>query len=183
MKLKRLNDSQSFRATFLIGCFLILICIVWLATGCGDDNPTNPVIIVPSPKPVSVSLDSIIVVQIPFENDEGICWDLFSGADLFFNFTNSAGVILLRSEIIYDLSRSDLPVIFWTDPPYIINNWNTTYFFKLYDWDALSNNDYIGKVYFCINQVIENQGYSERLIIRNQSQTIRLRLALRWVWS
>ena len=36
--LKRMNDSQGFRASFLIGCFLILICIVWFATGCEGEQ-------------------------------------------------------------------------------------------------------------------------------------------------
>ncbi len=130
--------------------------------------------------PGIVFLDSIIIEQIPFTDEAGAGWDLFSGPDLFFHFTNSAGDILLYGYTRDDLSPSDLPLRYWTDSPYRISNWTTTYDFDLYDWDNLSVSDYMGTVSFRINQVIADQGYSEELTIRNQTQTIRLRLVLHW---
>ncbi|MDP8228738.1 MAG: hypothetical protein P9M15_04730 [Candidatus Electryoneaceae bacterium] len=166
-------------AKFQIGILAIVISYLFCA-GCGkdDSSPTAP----PQSETGNAFIDSVVVEQIPFTNETGGDWDVSSGPDLFFYFTDASGNTLSQSPTVDDLTPSDLPINYFFDEPYPImdQNWNSTYYFRLYDYDSMSGNDYIGVTSICINTIIDQNGKVRSVTLHNQSQTIRMRLVLHW---
>jgi hypothetical protein len=131
--------------------------------------------------PGIVKLDSIWLEALPFTDEEGAGWDFASGPDLFFNFTDG-DVVLLTTQAGYltDLSPGDLPIYWYFSPEYSVSEWAETFYLDFWDDDDVSGNDYMGSTSFAIDEVIAENGYTNSVILENQSGTLRTRLILKW---
>ena len=141
-----------------------------------SDTASQALVITPG----KAFIDSVSIEQIPFTDSGGAGWDLMSGPDFFFELRTSSGNVLIQSSTITDLAPSDLPLTFYSSDPFKIPSWSSSYYYYLYDYDDLSANDLIGSTNFRIQTIISQEGYVEHVTLRNQSQTIRMRLALHW---
>jgi PKD repeat protein len=132
--------------------------------------------------PGRVFLETITVEAIPFTDPYGAGWDLTSGPDLYPDlYDESVGVLFTSSYYYLDVSPSDLPLQYELNPGLRLTDWAAAYFVRLWDYDDLSGDDYIGSANgFRINDVIASSGYVSTVTRSNNSGTIRVYISLRW---
>jgi len=130
--------------------------------------------------PGKVFIDYIRIEDIPFTDANGAGWDLSSGPDFYFLLTDNDDNIILRSSTVVDLAPSNLPISFYTDPPYEIQIWDEFYWFELYDADDISADDYMGLAGFRIDSIVIIEGYIEEYKFENASGSIEITLVLTW---
>ncbi len=131
--------------------------------------------------PGKVYVESIRINDMPFTDQYGAGWDLFSGPDVFPRLvTLSAVIVSFQSSYDLDTAPSDLPLQWNFNPDYEITNWSTAYFVDIWDYDDFGS-DYIGSSNgFRINDVIAVYGYVTTIMRQNTSGTIETVVTLRW---
>lgn len=102
----------------------------------------------PKPDATNVSITGITIVTMPL-TDNGSSWDVDGNADPFFTILNTSTTLYSFPNHFNDVSASDFPLNFIISGsgyklPYI----NQLYGINLYDYDATSNDDFIGQITF-----------------------------------
>lgn len=131
--------------------------------------------------PDRVFVERIRINQIPFADERGEGWDLFSGPDLFADLATSSDIVFtLRPYVHIDVAPSDLPIQWSLSSGYEITNWSTVYSILVWDHDELGD-DLIGASNgFRIVDVINTEGYATTIMRQNTSGTIETVVTLRW---
>lgn len=131
--------------------------------------------------PGKVYLERIRIEEIPFTDEYGAGWDLFSGPDVYSDFATASDIVFTqRSQYYLDVAPSDLPIQWSIGSGYELTNWSTAYFVLIWDYDEFGD-DYIGSSYgFRINDVIDTEGYVSTVVRENDSGTIRTVVTLSW---
>lgn len=127
--------------------------------------------------PGNVYLRQITINQIPFNDSQGAGWDLTTGPDVYIDVV-SGGTIVVSSSVVYDVTQSQLPIQYTLSNPYQISNWSQQYRIDIWDYDDLSNDDYIGSVNFTINGINQANNYPTTSTIQNGQ--VRVTLTLDW---
>jgi PKD repeat protein len=132
--------------------------------------------------PGKVFIERIIVDQIPFTDTSGVSWDYLNGPDLYPDIYDNSNILVdLTSNHVTDIGTSELPLTWTLAPKYEITDWSKVYFVRLWDYDPLDSNDFIGSPNgFIINNVISNSTYPTTVSLQNSSGTIRVRVILKW---
>ncbi len=131
--------------------------------------------------PGKVYVERIRIDEMPFTDEYGAGWDLFSGPDVYSNLVTASNIVVsLRSYYFLDVAPSDLPIQWSLSSAFEITNWTTAYFVKLWDYDDFGD-DYIGASYgFRINDIIAADGFVSTVVRQNSSGTIGTMITLRW---
>jgi len=124
-------------------------------------------------------IDSVIVEQIPFIDSNGASWDIGNGPDLQWDLEDSTDQVLLSSNTILDVLPSDLPIRYYSDPPFRVNDWGMYYWIYLWDED-IDGWDFITLFLLVVNSEIRDNGYSSSLFLENVDRTARVRLVVHW---
>ncbi len=131
--------------------------------------------------PGTVSIESIFINSIPFTDDYGVAWDIGSGPDLYPTLVNSTDLIWYSPYYYLDVVPSYLPLEYPLSPSIQFPNWSMSYYVQVWDYDDLSNDDYIGSTYgFTIDNVIHSFGYTTMLDLGSSSGTLSATIVLRW---
>ena len=131
--------------------------------------------------PGRVFIEGIRIEEMPFSDEYGSGWDLFSGPDVYSDLATASGTVFtLRSYYYLDVGPSDLPIQWSLSSGFEITNWSTAYFVLVWDYDD-TGDDFIGSSNgFRINDVIAGEGYVSTVTRENSSGTIRTVVTLSW---
>ena len=131
--------------------------------------------------PGRVFIQEIRIENMPFSDEYGSGWDLFSGPDVYSDLATTLDIVFtLRSYYHLDVAPSDLPIQWLLSSGYEITDWSTAYFVLIWDYDN-TGDDYIGSSNgFRINDVIATEGYVSTVARENGSGAIRTVVTLRW---
>lgn len=135
-------------------------------------------------KPSKVFFKSIDVVDIPFVDANGSGWDLNSGPDVFIQFVDSVGNVLISSSrsIYYDVKPSDLPIgwDFIPELEFPKHLWAKTLLVAVWDYDDISSNELIGITRgFNINKLLELNNPNSYLLESSDGKT-KIRIYFKW---
>jgi len=171
----RSSIQESPQVTFTTyGTFTITLAATQTATS-KSDTARNQLRITPG----KAFLDSVIVEQFPFVNDQGVGWDATSGPDFQWDLTDSADVTQIFSNTRSDVSPSDLPLRYYASPAFEFRYWDGPYWIIMWDEDV-TDWEFIGLVGIWVENLIRANGYASSHTVRNAAQTIRVRLVMHW---
>lgn len=94
--------------------------------------------------PKSIQIDFIELTKYP-PNDNGASWDVADGPDIYIEIRHLSSVIY--STVKNPVFNITSPNYFWApSTPILLNYPLDDYYFRLYDYDDFSGDDYMGEI-------------------------------------
>ncbi|HVG13291.1 MAG TPA: PKD domain-containing protein [Flavisolibacter sp.] len=134
-------------------------------------------------KPTSVKITGLSVEALPLLTPAGEAWDAVtppdSGADVYYAFYNSSGVLLIKGQRYYDdVSSATLPLTYTLTAPIVINDFNAEQTVKLFDFDFSNDPDDLVSTANFNFSTAETKGYPNNFEIG--SGDVKIKLAVQW---
>lgn len=97
--------------------------------------------------PTKIRITKIEVTDFPATDENGAGWDLLSGADIYPVILKGSNVLWTSSRYFEDASPSSL-YSFTVGLPFDITSPQDSYTIRLYDFDTIDADDYMGGIIF-----------------------------------
>jgi PKD repeat protein len=129
--------------------------------------------------PGKVFLQAVTINAFPIRNENGEFWDDDNYPDVYYTVSDSALEFLTSiNNYIENLHPSILPATWYYISGIEFQNWSTTYFVELWDYDSPSSSDFMGSTDgFNCNQLTT---YPSSVQLQNPSGSIQITLTINW---
>ncbi len=97
--------------------------------------------------PSKIIVSKIEVIRFPATDANGAGWDLTSGADIYPEISYNGSVVYTSSTYYTDANPNSI-YVFDLSPSFDVHNPLSTYTIRLYDYDNLDADDYMGGITF-----------------------------------
>ncbi len=150
----------------------ILLILVIAISSCKKETPTTYTPLVYK----SVIITKVTLITLPFTDAAGQGWDPLSGPDMYCQFQEPDGIVLIKSPVIPNLTADMLPKE-WVCG-LVIYNLQAETSVNFYDDDSPNGYDYIGGFVF---KMADYDKFPTTIILQNPAYTqLKLALSLQW---
>jgi len=132
--------------------------------------------------PTKLKINSIILTAMSFTDPSGGGWDLGSGPDPYFVFTDINSVNYLTTPYISDVLQTQLPLTYTLTIPYLVTNLDLKYIISCRDDDLLGYEE-IWKYDFTVRDWMPTNGdlYPTTLVLESVTNPLKFTLNVEWV--